>query len=216
MIGLVPARDGPLSILCVGAHSDDLEIGAFGTVSTLLAKHPGSGVCWLVLSGDPRRRDEARRSAEEMLQDVDRPQLIQHAFRDGYFPYQGAEVKDALEEVARAFSPDVIVTHALEDRHQDHRLVAELTWNTWRDQLILEYEIPKFEGNTTRANVFVPLERPLVERKLDHLDRHFLSQHGKDWYDRELFRAVMRVHGMECRAPSGFAEGFVSRKAVIG
>lgn len=215
MIGLRPDTDRPLSLLCLGAHSDDLEIGAAGTVLHLLERHPGTWVRWVVFSGSPERAAEARASAEALLQAAGNLEIVTYAFRDGFFPYGGAEIKETFEELASGEAPDLVFTHAREDLHQDHRLVAELTWNTWRNHLILEYETPKYEGMRSRPNLYVPLGRGIVDRKLEHLGRHFASQHAKPWYDAETFRGTMRLAGMECRSPSGFAEAFKASKVVL-
>lgn len=181
----------------------------------LLQRHPGSHVRWIVLSGTRQRAEEAEQSARALLDGLAEPDIVVFTFRDGFFPFQGAAVKEAFEALKAEPAPDLIFTHARSDLHQDHRLVSELTWNTWRSQLILEYEIPKYDGDLARPGVYVPLSRDLVKRKLDHLESHFASQRGKPWYDREVFLAVMRVRGMESRSPSGYAEAFFARKLVL-
>jgi LmbE family N-acetylglucosaminyl deacetylase len=208
--------DRPLRrLLVVGAHSDDIEIGCGGTIQRLIEQHPGLEVGWMVLSAHGERRDEARSSAESMLSTAGRTEIVLHSFRDGFLPYDGAEVKERFEELKGQFQPDLILTHYRADAHQDHRLVSELTWNTFRDHLILEFEIPKYDGDLGAPNVFVPLEPQVVDRKIDHLLSHFKSQANRHWFTQDLFRSLMRVRGMECNASSGHAEAFYSRKAVI-
>ncbi|MEJ2288059.1 MAG: PIG-L family deacetylase [Deinococcales bacterium] len=215
MTGLELKPGAPLHIVCIGAHSDDAEIGAAGTVLHLVKLHPASHVRWIVLSSTPERADEARESASTLLSDFLEPEILVFDFRDGFLPYQGMAVKEAFESLKGGPAPDVIFTHAHTDLHQDHRLAAELTWNTWRDNLILEYEIPKYDGDLARPGVYVPLSQDIVNVKLDHLERNFASQRSKPWYDRETFQGLMRLRGLECRAPSGYAEAFQARKLVL-
>jgi LmbE family N-acetylglucosaminyl deacetylase len=210
------AGGAPLTrVLAIGAHSDDLEIGCGGTMLALARANPGLTVDWVVLAADGARADEARRSAEVLLSDAGACSVEVHDFRDGYLPHTAADVKDAFEDLKARVEPDLVLTHTRDDLHQDHRLVCELTWNTFRDHLILEYEIPKWDGDVGRPNLYVPLEEPQVQEKLDLLAGHFDSQRGKHWYDVEVFRGLMRVRGMECRAPTGYAEAFVARKLSL-
>lgn len=204
-----------LSVLCLGAHSDDIEIGAGATIlqwaaSALLDVH------WSVLSASGAREAEARASAEDFLAGVERAHVETKAFRDGYFPAQSAEIKSWFEELKARIDPDVILTHRDDDAHQDHREVSRLTWNTFRDHLILEYEIPKWDGDLGRPNLYVPVSSATMARKVDALMRHFGSQRSKHWFDEETFRGLARLRGLECRAPDGYAEAFVVRKAAIG
>ena len=209
--------DAPLRrVLAIGAHSDDLEIGCGGTMLALTQACPGISVHWVVLAAPGERGAEARASADAMLADAAETVVEVHAFRDGYLPHESAAVKDTFEGLKSQMTPDLVLTHAREDLHQDHRLVCELTWNTFRDHLILEYEIPKWDGDLGRPNVYVPLGERQVERKLALLADQFSSQRGKDWYDDDVFRGLMRVRGMECRSPSGFAEAFTGRKLTLG
>jgi LmbE family N-acetylglucosaminyl deacetylase len=213
-VGLVGGA--PLTrVLAIGAHSDDLEIGCGGTMLALARANPGLTVDWVVLAAEGARADEARRSAEVLLSDAGACSVEVHDFRDGYLPHTAADVKDAFEDLKARVEPDLVLTHTRDDLHQDHRLVCELTWNTFRDHLILEYEIPKWDGDVGRPNLYVPLEEPQVQEKLDLLAGHFDSQRGKHWYDVEVFRGLMRVRGMECRAPTGYAEAFVARKLSL-
>jgi len=204
-----------LRILCLGAHSDDLEIGCGGTILEWLATHTEIEVTWVVFSAAGDRATEARDSANELLNKATRKNLIWRDLRDGYFPAQFDKAKSLFEELKASENPDVILTHRLEDRHQDHRLVAELTWQTFRDHLILEYEIPKYEGDLGQPNFYVALSKNAGERKVEHLLRYFGSQRAKGWFRSETFLALMRLRGIECRAPSGMAEGFHVRKAII-
>jgi LmbE family N-acetylglucosaminyl deacetylase len=169
----------------------------------------------VVLSGAGARADEARASAASFLSGVEQQAVTVHGFRDGYFPQQWAEVKETFEEIKRGFEPDLILTHYRNDLHQDHRLVSELTWNTFRDHLILEYEIPKYDGDLGTPGFFVTLEEAVCRRKVETLLRCFPSQHGRRWFTRDLFFALPRLRGMESNAPSGYAEAFYCRKAVL-
>jgi LmbE family N-acetylglucosaminyl deacetylase len=204
-----------LRVMCLGAHGDDLEIGCAGTLLQWLANYPKVEVTWVVLSAVGPRAVEARRSAKALLRDASRTKIVLRDFRDGYFPSQFVEVKKLFEELKASETPDLILTHRLEDRHQDHRQVAELTWQTWRDHLILEYEIPKYEGDLGQPNLYVPLATDVANRKVRHLLRHFGTQRSKGWFSDETFLGLMRLRGIECRAPSGMAEGFHARKAII-
>jgi LmbE family N-acetylglucosaminyl deacetylase len=209
------APGAPLRILCLGAHCDDIEIGCGGTVLRLLAERPGSMVHWVAFASNPTREGEAQTGAAGFLEQAGNRQVVIHKFRDGYLPFQGAEVKDAFEAAKADFRPDVILTHHRHDRHQDHRMVAELAWNTYRDHLILEYEIPKYEGDLSTPNLYFPLPEAVVRRKIDVLMRSYPSQAGKRWFRPETFEAVLRLRGIECNAPEGFAEAFHAPKVVM-
>jgi LmbE family N-acetylglucosaminyl deacetylase len=201
-------------LLAIGAHSDDIEIGCGGTLLRLLEEHPRLEMFWMVLSANGPRADEARASAEAMLAGATAREIQIESFRDGFLPYEGGAVKDRFEHLKTRFQPDLILTHYGGDAHQDHRLVSELTWNTFRDHLILEFEIPKYDGDLGRPNFFVRLNEEVVVRKIDHLLTHFQSQLGRRWFTEDLFRSLMRLRGMECNAPSGHAEAFYARKVV--
>jgi LmbE family N-acetylglucosaminyl deacetylase len=203
-------------VLCLGAHADDIEIGCGGTLLTLLEAAPALSVTWVVFSAEGPRADEARRGAASFLAATSGRHVMIRAFRDGFFPYTGAQIKEAFEELKATISPDLVFTHYRHDLHQDHRLVAELTWNTFRDHLVLEYEVPKYDGDLGSPNLFVPLSHSLCRRKLDTILSTFKTQEGKHWFSEELFRALLRLRGMECRAPSGYAEAFHARKLVAG
>jgi LmbE family N-acetylglucosaminyl deacetylase len=211
------AAEGSLGhVLCLGAHSDDIEIGCSGSLLKLSDEGRLGRVTWVVFASDERREREARRSAEALLAGVKEKEVVVQSFRDGFLPARGAELKEYFEELKTQISPDAILTHFREDLHQDHRLVAELTWNTFRDHLILEYEIPKYDGDFGSPNFFVPLDEPAVAQKIRNLLDTFESQRGKRWFSESLFRSVLRIRGMECNAPSGLAEAFYCRKLVLG
>ena len=205
---------GARRLLCIGAHCDDLEIGCGGTVLRLLDAAPDLAVDWVVLTSNEARAREARASAEAFLRGAREARVIVKAFRDGFLPYSGAEVKAFFEELKGLGSPDLILTHQRHDLHQDHRLVSELTWNTFRDHLILEYEIPKYDGDFGAPNLFVHLDAATARRKVELITTHFPTQHGRDWFAEETFLSVMRLRGMESRAPERYAEAFYCRKLV--
>lgn len=210
----IASGSSPKSILAIGAHSDDIEIGAGGTLRWLRDRFPDAGVHWIVLSAPGDRALEARRSAVSILGNASIHSVDTHDFRDGFFPYDGARVKDAFERLKTVTTPELILTHHGDDRHQDHRLVSELTWNTFRDHMILEYEVPKYDGGLGSPNFFVPLPTDIVEKKVDGLIEHFGSQRSKGWFTKDTFLGLMRLRGIECRSPSGYAEAFYVRKGV--
>jgi LmbE family N-acetylglucosaminyl deacetylase len=212
---ILPEGTGPARILALGAHADDIEIGCGGTLLRLLATRPDAEVLWVVMCATPERAAEARASADAFLRGVARATVVVRDHRDGYLPYAGAAVKDEFEQLKQQFAPELVFTHHRHDLHQDHRLVAELTWNTWRNHLILEYEIPKFDGDFGAPNFFCPLPPPILDRKIALVLQHFRSQAGKHWLTADLLRAVARIRGMECVAPDGLAEAFYCRKAVF-
>jgi LmbE family N-acetylglucosaminyl deacetylase len=205
----------PLRILCLGAHSDDLEIGCGGLMLGWLGSGRRADVTWVVLSAAGERAREAQRSAAALLRRAVRQRVVLGQFTDGRFPAEFREIKAFLEGLKRALRPDLILTHRLEDRHQDHRVTAEITWQTWRDHLVLEYEIPKYEGDLGQPNVYVPLTRAQASRKVRHLLRHFGTQRNRDWFRKETFESLLRLRGVECRAPAGLAEAFHLRKATL-
>ncbi|HKP56860.1 MAG TPA: PIG-L deacetylase family protein [Polyangiales bacterium] len=206
---------GPLRVLCLGAHSDDIEIGCGGTILRLLAERPGSEVDWVVFSADAEREREARASAAEFLAGAARSGVKVSQFRESYFPAVWAEIKDYMGQLGRTLKPDLVLSHHAADLHQDHRVIAELTWNTWRNHLILEYEIPKWEGDLGKPNLYVPLTLAQAQRKVESLQRHFVSQANKPWFRADTFHGLMSVRGVECHAPDGRAEAFHARKLVI-
>jgi LmbE family N-acetylglucosaminyl deacetylase len=214
MLGLSPAE--PLRrILAIGCHADDLEIGCGGTLLALAAANPELEVDWVVIAAPGERGAEARTSAAGFLAGAGAARVEVHEFRDGFLPYVGGEVKEVFEDLKRRVDPQLVLTHAGYDFHQDHRLACELAWNTFRNHLILEYEIPKFDGDLGRPNVFVPLPVEVVEQKLALLEQHFPTQAGKHWFDRETFLGLMRLRGMEAASPTRFAEAFTARKLVL-
>ncbi len=214
-LSLFPPGGGSRRLLALGAHADDVEIGCGGTLLRLAEEHPGLEVTWVVLCSTPERAEEARASAEAFLAGVARKQVIVKGHRDGFLPWSGARVKEDFEALKALGSPDLVLTHYREDRHQDHRTVSELTWNTWRDHLILEYEVPKWDGDFGSPNLFAPLPAATLDRMIELLLRAFPSQAGKAWFTADLFRAVARIRGMECASPGGFAEAFYARKAAF-
>lgn len=209
-------RSRPLSVLCVGAHSDDIELGCGGVVLKLQLEFPGIHIDWVVFGAEAQRAQEARASAERFTQAAGSRCVNIFGFRDGFFPYIGAEIKECFEALKSRVLPDLIFTHHLHDRHQDHRFVAELTWNTFRNHLILEYEIVKYDGDLGHPNVYVPLSRDTCDGKVSALVKHFQSQREKHWFHEETFMAAMRIRGVECNAEDGFAEAFYGRKLVCG
>jgi LmbE family N-acetylglucosaminyl deacetylase len=200
-------------VLCIGAHADDIEIGCAGTLLTLLARHAPS-VTWVVMSASGEREVEARQSAETLVGAAELDLRIE-GFRESYFPAQQAEIKERFDQLGREVNPDLIFVPHSEDAHQDHRLLAELAANTFRDHLILEYEIPKYDGDLGRPAVFTHISADIASRKIGHLMAAFPSQRPKPWFTEETFRAVLRLRGIECRAPDGYAEAFHCRKLVL-
>ncbi|HEX7968452.1 MAG TPA: PIG-L deacetylase family protein [Stellaceae bacterium] len=215
MLGLTFPRDEPLRLLCLGAHADDVEIGCGGTILRLLAEHPVASVRWVVFSGEGQRRGEAEAGARCFLGGQRDAAVTVHGFRDGFFPSQHAEIKDAFERLKREYRPSLVLTHYRDDLHQDHRLVSELTYNTFRDHLVWEYEIPKYDGDLGNPNLFSPLSEDVARRKVAALLEHFPSQRSHRWFSAETFLAMLRLRGIGCNAASGFAEAFYCRKAVV-
>jgi len=216
MMKLAWSRDRrePLVILCLGAHSDDIEIGCGATLLQLTQGELRPRFCWVVLSAHGTRQAEAR-TAAQLFTDGCENETFFREFRDGYLPYEGGRVKDFFEEIKAHVNPDLIFTHWHGDAHQDHRLVSELTWNTFRDHFILEYEIPKFDGDMGRPNIFVPLQESVYRQKVSNLSTIFESQRSKPWFSSDTFLGLMRLRGMESNAPSGYAEAFYASKMVI-
>ena len=199
-------------VLAIGCHADDIEIGCGGTLLALTRTRPALHVTWVVIAASGARAEEARESAAAFLGDITQADVRVLEFRESFLPYIGADVKDAFETL-KDVGPDVIFTHTRHDLHQDHRLVCELTWNTFRNHLIFEYEIPKYDGDVGAPNVFVPLDDQLVDAKVDLIGKHFQTQAGKHWFDEELLRALMRLRGMECA--TRYAEAFTCRKLSL-
>jgi LmbE family N-acetylglucosaminyl deacetylase len=209
------AARGGLTILCLGAHSDDIEIGCGGTILRLSEQYPGCTFYWVVFSATGVRAAEAQCAAVRFTGSAHLKGPVLKAFPDGFLPFVGSDVKTVFEELKKEASPDLIFTHNRKDAHQDHRLVAEMTWNTFRNHLILEYEIPKYDGDLGQPGVFVPLEPEVYQKKTQYIMEAFQSQHNKHWFQPETFLSLMRLRGMECNAPSGYAEAFYCRKLVL-
>lgn len=208
-------RPGPLRILCLGAHPDDIEIGCGAAILRLTAENPDAFVHWAVFSGAGGPRGaEARASAGAFLSHTPH-QISVLDFQDGFFPYHGAAIKDAFESLKATMEPTLILTHYKGDAHQDHRLVADLTYNTFRDHLILEYEIPKYDGDLANPNLFVAVSEAAARRKIELLLQHFATQHDRGWFSADTFWALLRLRGTFTRAPEGLAEGFYCRKALV-
>jgi LmbE family N-acetylglucosaminyl deacetylase len=208
-------RDAALEILSLGAHSDDIEIGCGGTILRLVEEYSNLSMRWIVFSASGQRAVEAHESAEALLRQVKVKQVIVQNFREGYFPYIGAEIKDYFERLKREVSPDLIFTHYRNDLHQDHRLISELTWNTFRDHLILEYEIPKYDGDLSAPSFFIGLSETISQRKVRHVLTQFRSQLGRPWFTEDTFFALLRLRGVESNAPDRYAEAFYCRKTVF-
>jgi len=203
-------------VLCIGAHSDDIEIGCGGTLLELTRNSPGIEFSWLVLAANPERAMEAESSAHAFLEKAGPRTISILSFQDGFLPYSGREVKECFEALKKNFNPDLIFTHCRQDLHQDHRFLCELTWNTFRNHLILEYEIPKYDADLGAPNFFVPLSESICEQKISMLLRFFGTQQNKQWFDADLFRGYLRLRGVEAASPTRFAEAFHCRKLVAG
>ena len=205
----------PCKVLCLGAHSDDIEIGCGGTILRLLKMYPNAEVWWVVFSAMGSRRREAQNSAEAFLKSAAKRKVVLKSFRESYLPFHGEEVKDFFESMKSRFSPDVVFTHYRHDLHQDHRVISDFTWNTFRNHLVLEYEIPKYDGDLGVPNTFVPLDSATCQTKVKNLLAYFQTQRGKHWFSEELFLSLMRLRGMECNASTRYAEAFYARKVVL-
>lgn len=214
-LGFQKKDDSALHFLFLGAHCDDIEIGVGGTVLELAGRYPRAHFHWVVFASNPLRAQEAEASAQAFLRDVPNRHIQINGFKESFFPYIGAEIKEHFESIKQQVNPDVVFTHYRDDRHQDHRVISDLTWNTYRDHFILEYEIPKYDGDLGRPNFFSPLSGRTVEKKVELLLEHFESQRGRSWFDAETFRAILRLRGVECNAPERHAEAFFCRKALI-
>ena len=214
MISIALNQTDSPKILCLGAHSDDIEIGAGATILSLAAKYPQATICWVVFSARGARLDEAKSSAKYFSHKFHATEIVVHEIRDGFFPSSIETLKPLLEEL-KEFNPDIVFTHYRNDLHQDHRTVSDLTWQTFRDHLILEYEIPKYDGDLGSPNVFHPVSIAEHSDKLAALNRFFVSQKDKSWFSDDMFSALMRLRGVECNSSSGFAEAFYCRKLVF-
>ena len=214
MLSFLPQLPAEGTVLCLGAHSDDIEIGCSGLMMSLQKRNPGLEFVWVVFSGDDERERETRAASRALMGDANLT-MIAYKFRGSYFPSCWSDIKDAFEQMRSQIKPDLVLTHYLADRHQDHRVVSELTWNTYRSHAILEYEIPKYEGDLAHPGVYCPLTEAIVEKKVSTLLECFGSQRSHQWFDADLFRGHMRLRGVECNSPTRFAEAFHARKLVL-
>jgi LmbE family N-acetylglucosaminyl deacetylase len=205
-----------LKVLCLGAHSDDIEIGCGGTILSLSKSYPKTEFTWVVFSSGEGREAEARKSAALFLKNAGAHNVVVKNFRNSFFPSEAVEIKEFFEELKRDLSPDLIFTHYRQDRHQDHRVLSDLAWNTWRSHLILEYEIPKYDGDLSAPNVFMPLDSGICRRKVRFLRQCFGTQRNKQWFSDDTFMGLMRLRGIECNSSGRFAEAFYGHKIVIG
>jgi LmbE family N-acetylglucosaminyl deacetylase len=205
----------PRRILCLGAHCDDIEIGCGGTILRLIQENPNLEFYWVVFSSTPQRKREAREAARMFLGASVRSRVVIRNFRDSFFPYEGKVIKQFMESIKKRYQPDLIFTHYRDDLHQDHQVISELTWNAFRNHLILEYEIPKYDGDLGSPNFFMGLDEALCKRKISNILRAFRSQAAKQWFSEDTFRAVLHIRGMESHAEGKFAEGFYCRKVVV-
>jgi LmbE family N-acetylglucosaminyl deacetylase len=212
---LFAPANGIRRILCLGAHCDDIEIGCGGTILRLIQENPKLEFQWVVFSSNPVRKREARKAAAAFLKNSSRSKVVIKNFRDSYFPYEGNAIKQFVASIQKSFQPDLIFTHTRNDLHQDHRLLCELTWNAFRNHLILEYEIPKYDGDLGSPNCFVGLDESLCKTKIRHIVESFRSQSSKPWFTEDTFRAMLRIRGVESNAEGRYAEAFYCRKALI-
>lgn len=202
-------------VLCLGSHCDDIEIGCGGTLLKLIKSYPNLEVYWVVFSSNPQRKQEAYASTDRFLEKATKKYVKIKAFKDGFFPFVGSEIKACFEQLKQEFTPDIIFTHHRQDLHQDHRCIADFTWNTFRNHLILEYEIPKYDGDLGHPNFFVHLDRVTCKNKIDYIVNSFQSQQGKQWFTEETFWSILRLRGIESNSPSMYAEAFHCRKVVF-
>ncbi len=214
MLSFTPEFPARGTVLCLGAHCDDIEIGCGGTLHELRRRRPDLKFHWAVFSGEAEREGETRAAAARLMDGADYTVEVL-GFRGSYFPYLGTQVKDAFESLRSRVTPDLVFTHYLADRHQDHRVIAELTWNTFRSHAVLEYEIAKYEGDLAQPGVYFPLPAAAVDRKIETLMECFPSQRPRQWFDAELFRGHLRLRGVECNSPSRYAEAFHARKLIL-
>jgi len=209
------SNDASCKILCLGAHSDDIEIGCGGSIIRLLEEHDDIDVYWMVFSADSMRANEAKISAECFLTNARQKQVVVKNFRDGFFPYIGDQIKECFEKLKSLFAPDIIFTHFRNDLHQDHRLISDLTWNTFRNHLILEYEIIKYDGDLGTPNLFIHLNEETCRTKIRYILDSFKSQGQKSWFTEDVFLSMLRIRGLESNAPQRYAESFYCRKMIL-
>lgn len=207
--------DKRIQILCLGAHSDDIEIGCGGSILRLLELYSNVDVYWVVFSSNEKRRQEAVACAEIFLEKVNKKEIIVKNYKDGFFPFIGSEIKQYFEELKQIFSPDVVFTHFRDDRHQDHRVVSDLTWNTYRDHLILEYEVIKYDGDLGKPNFFVNIDKHICDKKVKYILDSFQSQRSHQWFDEDTFLSMLRLRGIESNSPTKYAEAFYCRKIIM-
>jgi LmbE family N-acetylglucosaminyl deacetylase len=215
-LGFNHGGDSPLSVLCLGAHADDIEIGCGGTLLKLAEQNPNISIHWIVFSATAPRAHEARRSAGAFLRSARTKKVVIKKFRDSYFPFMGGQIKKFMHQLGREVAPDVIFTHYRRDLHQDHRLIAELTWNAFRNHLILEYEIPKYDGDLGAPNAYVHLDKAAAERKVRLICETFKTQKSKQWFGADTFLALLRLRGLESNSPGKYAEAFYCPKILLG
>lgn len=208
-------EESEYKILCLGAHCDDIEIGCGGTILKLIETYKNISIYWVVFCSNEQREPEATVSVEAFLKDVPAKKVVIKNFRDGFLPFHGIEVKESFEQLKQEFSPDLILTHYRHDLHQDHRLISDLTWNTFRNHLILEYEIPKYDGDLGIPNFFVHLDESICSRKIQYIMEVFKTQANKQWFTEETFRSILRIRGIEANASSQYAEAFYCRKIIL-
>lgn len=209
-------RTDNMSILCLGAHSDDIEIGCGGTILQLLRTYKNCDVTWVVFSATGPRKQEAISSAKRFLGDARKSTIVTREFKESFFPYRGEEIKGYFELLKKRLIPDLVFTHYRHDLHQDHRIVCELTWNTFRNQSILEYEIPKYDGDLGQPNLFVPLDAVHAKEKVRILTECFGTQRNRQWFSKDTFYAMLRLRGIEANSSMKHAEAFYARKVVLG
>lgn len=202
-------------VLCLGAHCDDIEIGCGGTILRLIEEQPDLEFCWVIFGSDEERQREGAASADLFLKGALRRRVVFQSFRDGFFPYVGGEIKEIFLKLEKEFLPDLVFSHYGRDLHQDHRLISELTWNSFRDHVVLEYEIPKYDGDLGSPNLFVPLDPAICSRKVQYLLDTFKSQKGKHWFTEDAFLSLLRIRGIEARSSSRYAEAFYCRKLQL-
>lgn len=211
----LPDRKVTLKILCLGAHSDDIEIGCGGTILKLLQDYENVQIHWVVFSGEGERAAESKGSAADFLANTTGNQVVVNDFKASYFPYSGSDIKEYFEVIKNNFTPDIIFTHYRHDLHQDHRVINELTWNTFRSHFILEYEIMKYDGDIGQPNFFVHLDEDICRKKIGCILKHFKSQSHRPWFTEDTFYSILRLRGIESNSPSNYSEGFFCRKALM-
>jgi len=207
-------KNSNLRVLCLGSHSDDIEIGCGGTILRLIEEVNNIEFYWIVFSADEKRNKEAYKSANIFLKDVISKKIVIKKFRESYFPFIGFYIKEYFDDLKKAFSPDIIFTHYRYDAHQDHNLISALTWNTFRDHFILEYEVPKFDGDLGTPEFFVHLNELICQRKIKYIIDSFKTQNKKHWFTQDLFWSILRLRGIESNSPNKYAEAFYCRKIV--